>query len=430
MMDPAPITQLACVDAKRLLSSTTPADPVSKVLDDDNTSSWPAPVPPLDDENLLQEILLRLPSKPSSIPRASLVCTRWCSILSDPEFLKRFRKHNRMPPLLGFFAGAPCMTPGMKHNFVPVLDTKPNRIPAERFAVPKRSNSCDYWNFLGCRHGLAVLISESRHEAVVWDPLTGQQHRVPFPPGLLNAEGDTFWAWHAAVLCADNEDGHVHGDCFSSPFKLALTCGNDTQAFACLYNSASGVWGNIVSTVTNSTIVSIRPSVLIGNAVYWLLFGGDILVFDIERQTLSVIEKPADAHRKSVWSFQLLRIDGGSGLGLAVMLKPSIQLWKRKSNCDGVVEWVLLQKIIQLEGLFPREPHSDINVPKMVGYDEDSNVIVLATYIGNFMLQLDLTRFKIISKRRNCRSTKIHYPYRNFYTAGRGVGWKKLALEL
>jgi hypothetical protein len=50
------------------------------------------PKTPLDDEDLLQEILLRLPPKPSSLPRASLVCRGWRSILSDPEFLERFRK--------------------------------------------------------------------------------------------------------------------------------------------------------------------------------------------------------------------------------------------------------------------------------------------------------------------------------------------------
>lgn len=321
------------------------------------------------------------------------------------------------------------MTPGMKHNFVPVLNRKPDRIPTERFAVPKSSNPSDY-DFLGCRHGLAILIGECKREAVVWDPLTGQQHHVPFPPGLPNAEGDTSWVWHAGVLCADTEDGHVHGDCFLSPFKLALTCVGDTHVFACLYESVSGVWGNIISTVTTSTILSIRPSILIGSAVYWLLLKGGILVFDIESQTLSVIDKPADAHRKSCWSFQLLRINDGSGLGLAVMSEMSIQMWKRKSNCDGVVEWVRLKKIIQLEGLFPPEMHSDLKRAKMVGYDEDSNVIVLATYIGDFMLRLDSGQCRTISKRRNYWSTKIHYPYRNFYTAGNGVGWKRLDLEL
>ncbi|KAK1626544.1 hypothetical protein QYE76_000859 [Lolium multiflorum] len=100
----------------------------------------PAPKTPLDDEDLLQEILLRLHPKPSSLPRASLVCRGWCSILSDPEFLERFRKHHQKPPLLGFFAGHVHATP----VFTPILDS-PDRIPASRFPVPQghsRNDEC------------------------------------------------------------------------------------------------------------------------------------------------------------------------------------------------------------------------------------------------------------------------------------------------
>uniref|UniRef100_A0ACD6AA69 Uncharacterized protein n=1 Tax=Avena sativa TaxID=4498 RepID=A0ACD6AA69_AVESA len=425
MMDPAPIPEqadtiqgTAFVDAKRLRCSATSAGAVSKRrLDDDNISSSQGLVHPLDNDCLLEEILLRLPPKPSSLPLASLVCTSWRNILSNPKFRKRFRKHHRKPPLLGFFVAYT----DTKHNFVPVLDTKPDRISAARFSVP-RSRSNHHWDFLGCRHGLAVLLIKWQCETVIWDPLTGQQHRVPFPPGLQNTATDTFWGWHAAVVCVDAEDGHVHGDCFSSPFKLVLMCGGDTQASACLYESVSSTWGNIVSMPTTDEILRIRPRVLIGNALCWLLYGGGVLAFDIERQSLDVIEKPADAHATDDYSFQLLRTND-SCLGFAVMSELGIQLWKRSSNSDGVIRWVLQPEVIQLEGFFPQSMHSDYKEADMVGYDEESNAIVLATYIGDFMLQLESMGFIRISK-RNCWSSKVHYPYRNFYTTGRGVGCK------
>ena len=99
------------------------------------------------------------------------------------------------------------------------------------------------------------------------------------------------------------------------------------------------------------------------------------------------------------------------------MSKPSIQLWKRKSECDGALEWVLLQKTIHLEALFPQEMRIDHKKAEMVGYDEDSDVSIFSTYIGDFMLLLKSMRFTRFSK-RNCWSHKTHYPYRNFYTAG------------
>ncbi|XP_044417212.1 F-box/kelch-repeat protein At3g23880-like [Triticum aestivum] len=343
-----PIPSTASVDAKKRPCSMKPADPISK--DADNTSSSLAP---LDDEDLLQEILLRLPPKPSVLPRASLVCTRWRRILSDTQFLSRYRKHHRKPPLLGFFAGSTST----HHDFVPVLDKKPDCIPTARFSVPKSSKSYHHWDFLGCRHGLAILLINWRREVIVWDPLTGQQHRMSSPPGLHETEGEKFWVWHAAVLCADDEDGHVHGDCFSSPFKLVLVCSGRTQASACLYESLSGVWRNIVLTTTTEAILQFRPSILIGNALFWLLSAGGVLAFDIDRPSLGEIEKPVDAHHTDCFSFQLLRTDD-SGLGFAVLSKLSIHIWEKKLNSDAI-QWVPLQKI------FPRGMRSDLKEVEM-----------------------------------------------------------------
>ncbi|KAK1613777.1 hypothetical protein QYE76_019294 [Lolium multiflorum] len=118
----------------------------------------PGPAPPLDNEDLLQEILLRLPPQPSSLPRVSLVCKHWRSILSDPNFIQLFRKHHRKPPLLGFFVG-PCT--GMEYIFTPVMD-QPDHVPSTRFSMPQTIPSEAWeWHFKGCRHGLAVLISRS-----------------------------------------------------------------------------------------------------------------------------------------------------------------------------------------------------------------------------------------------------------------------------
>ncbi|CAM0942911.1 unnamed protein product [Alopecurus aequalis] len=422
MMDPAqtpqgagPIPCTTCGDAKRQRRCAMPAGTICKVLDDDYASSLISPAPPLDDENLLEDILLRLPLKPSSLLRASLVCRRWRDILSDPEFIKRFRKHHLKPPLLGFF----IENKDREYNFAPVLNTKPNRIPAERFAAvaePRSSSPYGHWEFLGYRHGLGVLIHYYRREVAVWDPLTSQKYHVPFPLGLRNDRDDISCTWHATVFCANAEDGHVHGDCFSGLFKLVLIGAVTTETFACIYESVSGVWGNIVSISTTTTSPWISPpSVLIGNALYWL-FGGAILAFDTDKKTLDEIEKPTDAYHTG-WSFQLWRTNDDCGLGLAVTSKFGIHLWEWKMNREGIFRWVLQPRVIKLDGLFPQRMRSDQNKAIIVGYDEESNVIVLSTYIGNFMLNLESMRFRRICE-RNCWYNKIHYPYRNFYTAG------------
>ncbi|KAF7076781.1 hypothetical protein CFC21_081390 [Triticum aestivum] len=277
-----------------------------------------------------------------------MVCKRWGSILSDPHFRKRFLKHHMKPPLLGFFQG-------YANRFAPVMDP-PNRVPAASFSLPRSSTPrSDHGEYMGCRHGLAVVINKHERKTVVWDPLTGRHHIVAFPPGLDDAFMESFCMWHGAVLCADAEDGHVHGDCFLSPFKLVLVyCGGyNTQAFYSVYDSASGVLGGVFSTVISRIISVLRPSILVGNALCWLISRGDILVFDFEIQSLNFIEKPA-YYNITDGCFQLLRMEDG-GLGLAVLLDLIIQLWGRKSNCDGVAEWVLLEKTIPWRGCFQGE---------------------------------------------------------------------------
>ncbi|XP_044443078.1 uncharacterized protein [Triticum aestivum] len=374
---------------------------------------------PLDDEDVLWEILLRLPPHPSSLPRASAVCKRWCSILSDAGFARCFRKHHRKPPLLGFFSG------GTRFKFSPVLDP-PDRILPGRF-TPLHTRKG--WICTGCRHGLAVLLEESLRKAIVWDPLTGRRHCVAFPPGI-EADDDVS-RWHAAVLCVDAEDGHVHGDCFSSPFKLVLINNGGENTFACVYKSVSGVWGDIVSLASTPRIFFTRPSVLVGNALCWTLCRGGALVFDFESQSLCVMEKPADAHinHQTYGSVQLLRTEDNE-LGLATLSKFTIQLWERESKCDGVVRWVLLQKTIELEGLFPHSMQSGHErVLLIMGYDEDTNVIVLSTTVGNFLLQVESMQIRHITHTSKTCYDPLH-PYTNFYTAGGGVGWKWLDLEL
>uniref|UniRef100_A0A0A8ZXI3 F-box domain-containing protein n=1 Tax=Arundo donax TaxID=35708 RepID=A0A0A8ZXI3_ARUDO len=65
-------------------------------------SSSPAPVLPPDD--VIREILLRLPPHPACLLRAALVCKHWRRLVRDAAFLCRLRaRHRHKPPLLGFF---------------------------------------------------------------------------------------------------------------------------------------------------------------------------------------------------------------------------------------------------------------------------------------------------------------------------------------
>ena len=127
----------------------------------------------LDNEDILGEILLRLPARPSSLSRAGAVCKRWRRLVTDPGFLCRFRARHRKAPLLGFFS----------HNrgkvgFTSVLDP-PDRIPAAGgFSLRLPRGSRVY----GCRHSRILVVTGKPFGFLVWDSVSGDQCPCPRRP--------------------------------------------------------------------------------------------------------------------------------------------------------------------------------------------------------------------------------------------------------
>nr|CAB3490816.1 unnamed protein product [Digitaria exilis] len=122
---------------------------------------------PLDVDDLLADILVRLPTLLTSLPCASLVCARWRRLVTDPIFLRRFRARHWEP--LGVFHTS--FQSGHEHlSFSFISDPPPGSILPDRFSVPACCQDAgggggddDYtWNVRGCRHGRVLLINTPR----------------------------------------------------------------------------------------------------------------------------------------------------------------------------------------------------------------------------------------------------------------------------
>ncbi|CAM0946195.1 unnamed protein product [Alopecurus aequalis] len=302
----------------------------------------------LEDDDLLGEILLRLPPQPSSLPRAALVCKRWHSLASDPGFLRRFRRHHRRnPPLLGFFPGGDVL------SLVPTLEA-PNRVPPGCFSL--QPGDGDRFVSLGCRHGLVPIFNVAPNQLLVWDPVTGDQHRLAFPPWIAK-HGEKL-VINGAVVRPFREVDHC---------QVVLTVGvnydkQHRRVCACIYSSETGLWGDLISTPPSSEVFrSDRPTlivytaVLAGNSLYWMLTGNfaRILEFDLGKQSLALIQVPVHMQEKGL--FLIMRAEGG-GLRLLLPRDSSIQLWDWKTDCDGVASWAL-GRTIELDRLLSLEIH-------------------------------------------------------------------------
>ncbi|XBI03655.1 hypothetical protein VPH35_132045 [Triticum aestivum] len=376
------------------------------------------PAFPLHGDDVLGEIFLRLgPLKPSLL-RASHVCKQWRSVVSDPGFLRRFRARHRKPSLLGVFT--------QQHGkalFRSVLD--PPVIPSERFSLRGYGS----WDLLGCRHGRVLVMNHTEGKAIVYDPVTGDQHRIAVPrefpiPFRQNAVVANI---NGAVLCtgtADNK-GHIHGACRSSPFKIVLVRAYTAysakrnltyrMAHACVYSSKTRTWGKNVSAVLPcDSYISGHHSVFAGNALYWYL-PGNILKFDMGMESLHVIKKLPVANDCYDTSHIIRSKDGG--VGIALLSYPTFQVWdmknfKKKNRCHGGTRW-LPQKSISLELGYG----SGIIRTKqaILGFDEDENAIFFR--VGSNIFIVHLVSMKSKKLWRSYTTCKYH-PYTCYYTAG------------
>jgi hypothetical protein len=245
----------------------------------------------MDLDDLLSEILLRLPPLPSSLPLASLFCTRWRRLVTDPSFVRRFRAHHWRP--LGVFSDEEGL------SFRSISDPRyPS--PPERFSVSVR-RECDgggyAWVPHDCRHGRLVL-SHSHYgfgtrEFLVWNPVTGEHHFLDITRFLDPDRNQNGAYMKGAVISAAGDKG---------PFKFALAW-NEIQhhtAHIFVYSSETGVWGDVVFAAFNSWSTVGLGNVMVGNTLYWILFGSQvhILQFDLGSQDLAVIEVPPNAYEE------------------------------------------------------------------------------------------------------------------------------------
>lgn len=106
---------------------------------------------------------------------------------------------------------------------------------------------------------------------LVFDPVFGDRRSVPIPPDFSGNVDN----YSGAVLCADQ--GHVHGDCHSSPFKVVVAATRwNHPAVAQVYSSETGMWGDLVSTTQPCVGLVNRftgkyesdTCTLVGNALY------------------------------------------------------------------------------------------------------------------------------------------------------------------
>ncbi|TVU31336.1 hypothetical protein EJB05_23018, partial [Eragrostis curvula] len=378
-------------------------------------------------DDVVLEILLRVPPEPIYLLRVSLVCKKWRRLVRDPNFLREFReRHRHAAPLVGFFYP--------DGTFMPAGEP-PDRVGAAHFSPPRGDGR--RYRVYGSRHG-RVLLSTSEHrrepELLVWDPMTGDRSYLPPPrhlrypkTGYYYPDGD-FPGSHpvvespcirAALVCAVGAHGRHDGeDCRSRPFRVVLLFPSSGSMFAIVYSSQTGAWGEVLSVNGRwSSIGHWEPSsVLVADEeLYWperhveyhdsgsqyspprrveipdhrsQLFG-----YNFQTNWLQHVRGLDVSHEDPYDCLQIFK-DGYGELGLAGVRGSRLHLFDLVIEDDEDIASWSEYRDLDLDALLP--PSSPMALSpstpvrkRPVGFDEDGNRIFLETENGVFALHIE-----------------------------------------
>uniref|UniRef100_A0A0D9WV22 F-box domain-containing protein n=1 Tax=Leersia perrieri TaxID=77586 RepID=A0A0D9WV22_9ORYZ len=199
----------------------------------------------------------------------------WRRLFTDPAFLRRYHEFYRTPYLLGFIHNVEAVSSDPR--FVLTTDDSPFSAPAIDWY--------NRWLALDCRHGRVLIHLFNPMELMVWDPITGDQHRFPLTP-----QPHEFYS--GTVLCAARDCDHL--DCHQGPFLVVFVGDtvDNNHSWACVYSSETAEWSAQASIVVDS-YVEMTPSLRIKDTLYFNCeHGMRILAYDIARHELSVIDRP------------------------------------------------------------------------------------------------------------------------------------------
>ncbi|KAL6647182.1 hypothetical protein ACP70R_014619 [Stipagrostis hirtigluma subsp. patula] len=352
-----------------------------------------APPPPALPEELVEEILLRFPpDDPALLVRAALVCRRWCRLVSDPGFPRRFRELHRAPPLLGFL----CNLTGAYG--VDVARLVPTAAP---FCSPRADRRG--LRALDARHGRVLLHTDPKDPQedhfFVWNPITEEQQKLPLPPVPVRRRPLKWWSWKAAVLCAAR-DGCDHLDCHLGPFLVIFVYVSiiSWDTFAFVYSSKADAWSEF--TVARSRLpynrFELGASALVSNALYFRCLNdiesfyrrSIILRCDVTTGEMSMIYPPQEGSSQRHYVLMAMEDDR---LGFAAVLNYRLHLWSREVGPNGDASWAQ-SRVVELDAIVFGDALS--TEPRLAGFADGIKLVFIWTTAGYFIVDLKSDHIK------------------------------------
>uniref|UniRef100_A0ACD5TMM8 Uncharacterized protein n=1 Tax=Avena sativa TaxID=4498 RepID=A0ACD5TMM8_AVESA len=290
-------------------------------------------------DDLLLEILVRLPSLPSLV-RAAFACRNFLhAVRSFPTFRPRFRALHP-PPLIGLF---------LKHRDgdIPSFAPLRGRADPDSAAVVRRSDffltrlpdDQGVWHINHCHDGYLLLHNWKNRVFVAYNPLAGVLHPIPRPPEAVR---------DLHIISSPEER---HGS-----FRLVSAHEDGLQVRPVVYSSDTGEW-QVLPWVEAATINKDHPDndknclpptrgKLVNRRIYWTSYGR-MIVLDTTTLQFSSMDLPPLMYGQKPF---MVGDTSDEKLCVVCAVDDMIAVWVWRAD-DGCVERWMLDKQIELEDL-------------------------------------------------------------------------------
>jgi hypothetical protein len=294
-------------------------------------------------DDLLLEILVRLPSLPSLV-RAAFACRTFLhAVRSFPTFRPRFRDLHP-PPLLGLFVRHRV---GDIPSFVPLRGlADPDQAAVVRgsdFFLTRVPDDQGFWNVTHCRDGYLLLHNWEHRLFAAYSPLAGVLHRITAPPEAVR---------ELYILSAPPEQPH-------GSFRLVCVQEDGLQVRAVVFSSDTGAW-QVLPWAQAAAINKNHPEdddkhclpprtgKLVDGRIYWTRHDC-VIVLDTATLQFSSMDLPPYMYGQKPFVVGETK-DDKLCMVCAIDEEDTIAVWVWRADAGRVEEWVL-EKEIELEDL-------------------------------------------------------------------------------
>ncbi|XP_002443351.1 uncharacterized protein LOC8068831 isoform X1 [Sorghum bicolor] len=302
----------------------------------------PAAQPVFLPDEIWEYIFLRLDAAVDLV-RASAACSSFRRIVSEPQFLRRFRSL-LSPGILGL------ITSSGYRRFFPA--GPPHRTAPEARAL---GQAADFvfsfvpnpfsWHFRHARDGrvlLSRLISmEIRLEDfVVCDPLYRRYVMIPrIPDDLIAASTQYTMSRHLLPVLAPAGENDEEGS-----FRVICTVLFEDKVMAFVFSSCNQTWRGITSTISLPDGVIEYMTYYAHGCLYWIVgLTLNSLMLDISEMKFSIIDLPPHSFDSTSGIVECAIVETADGrLGCLTIVDGTADLYCKnwQSNCVGGQEWL------------------------------------------------------------------------------------------